>query len=130
MYALHHPELFSAAAPLSASVGPVTLEEAKVSYKRNTPDATDEQMEVYYNRHSAVALVKAMPDANKTAVRWFIDCGDDDRLSGGNAFVHMAMMEKQVPHEFRIRDGGHTWTYWRASLPKVLEFVSASFHQY
>ncbi len=130
MYALHHPELFSAAAPLSASVGPVTLEEAKASYKRNTPEATDEQMEAYYNRHSAVALVKAIPDANKNAVRWFIDCGDDDRLSGGNAFVHMAMKEKQVPHEFRIRDGGHTWTYWRASLPKVLEFVSASFHQY
>lgn len=130
MYALHHPELFSAAAPLSASVGPVTLEEAKVSYKRNTPDATDEQMEAYYNRHSTVALVKAMPDANKNSVRWFIDCGDDDRLSAGNAFVHMAMMEKQVPHEFRVRDGGHTWTYWRASLPKVLEFVSASFHQF
>jgi enterochelin esterase-like enzyme len=71
-----------------------------------------------------------MPDANKSAVRWFIDCGDDDRLSPGNSVVHMAMKEKQIPHEFRIRDGGHTWSYWRASLPKVLEFVSASFHQY
>lgn len=130
MYALHHPELFSAAAPLSASVGPVTLEEAKVNYKRNTPDATDQQIEDYYNRHSAVALVKAIPDAGKNSVRWYIDCGDDDRLSAGNSFVHMAMMEKQVPHEYRVRDGGHTWTYWRASLPKVLEFVSASFHQY
>lgn len=130
MYALHHPELFSAAAPLSASVGPVSLEEAKISYKRNNAEATDEQMEAYYNRHSAVALVKAMPDANKTSVRWFIDCGDDDRLSAGNSFVHMAMKDKQVPHEFRIRNGGHTWTYWRESLPKVLEFVSASFHQY
>lgn len=130
MYALHHPELFAAAAPLSASVGPVTLEEAKISYRRTTPDATDEQVEAYYNRHSAVALVKAMPDAVKNSVRWYIDCGDDDRLSPGNSLVHIAMKEKQIPHEFRIRDGGHTWTYWRASLPKVLEFVSESFHQY
>ncbi len=130
MYALHHPELFSSAAPLSASVGPVTLEEAKVSYRRTSPDATDDQIEAYYNRHSAVALVKAMPDANKASVRWYIDCGDDDRLSPGNSLVHIAMKEKQVPHEFRVRDGGHTWTYWRQSLPKVLEFVSASFHQF
>lgn len=130
MYALHHPELFAAAAPLSASVGPVTLEEAKISYRRTTPDATDEQVEAYYNRHSAVALVKAMPDVVKNSVRWYIDCGDDDRLSPGNSLVHIAMKEKQIPHEFRIRDGGHTWTYWRASLPKVLEFVSESFHQY
>ena len=28
------------------------------------------------------------------------------------------------------RDGGHTWTYWRASLPNVLEFVSQAFHQF
>ena len=32
--------------------------------------------------------------------------------------------------EFRIRDGGHTWTYWRTALPTVLGFVSESFHQY
>ncbi|MCH1473649.1 MAG: esterase family protein, partial [Bacteroidia bacterium] len=30
---------------------------------------------------------------------------------------------------FRIRDGGHSWSYWRDSLPKVLEFVSNHFHQ-
>ena len=130
MYALHHPELFAAAAPLSASVGPVSIDEAKINYKRTAPDATDEQVEAYYNRHSTVALVKAMPDADKTSVRWFIDCGDDDRLSPGNSLVHIAMKEKQIPHEFRIRNGGHNWTYWRASLPDVMEFVSASFHQY
>ncbi len=40
------------------------------------------------------------------------------------------MRKKEIPHEFRIRDGGHNWTYWRESLPEVLEFVSDSFHQY
>ncbi|MHB1177351.1 MAG: alpha/beta hydrolase [Daejeonella sp.] len=130
MYALHHPELFSAACPLSASVGPITLEDAKISIKRSSPEATDMEMENYYNRHSAVALVNAMPDADRNKVRWFIDCGDDDRLSEGNALIHITMTKKQIPHEFRMRDGGHNWTYWRDSLPKVLEFVSASFHQY
>jgi enterochelin esterase-like enzyme len=129
MYALHHPELFSAACPLSAAVGPVTLEDATASIKRGTPDATDAQIEAYFNRHSTVALINAMPDAQRNAVRWYIDCGDGDNLSEGNALVHIAMMKKQVPHEFRVRDGVHNWTYWRAALPVVLEFVTTSFHQ-
>jgi S-formylglutathione hydrolase FrmB len=29
-----------------------------------------------------------------------------------------------------VRDGGHTWTYWRTALPDVLRFVSEAFHQY
>lgn len=130
MYALHHPELFSSAAPLSASVGSLSLDEAKISIRRGTPDATDDQVAAYYNKYSAVPLIEAMPDAQKNAVRWYIDCGDGDNLSIGNAMVHIAMMKKQIPHEFRVRDGAHTWTYWRSALPTVLEFVSQSFHQY
>ncbi|MEJ7558481.1 MAG: alpha/beta hydrolase-fold protein [Pedobacter sp.] len=130
MYALHHPELFSSACPLSASVGPLTAADAKQSLSRANPTLADTAITTYFNRHSAVALVNNMPDEQKKAVRWFIDCGDDDFLYEGNALLHIAMRKKEVPHEFRVRDGGHTWTYWRASLPKVLEFVSDSFHQY
>ena len=64
------------------------------------------------------------------SVRWFIDCGDDDFLYEGNSLVHIALRKKEVPHEYRVRDGGHSWTYWRASLPEVLKFVSEAFHQY
>ncbi len=40
------------------------------------------------------------------------------------------LRKKEIPHEFRIRDGSHSWTYWRESLPAILEFVSDAFHQY
>ncbi|MES2454679.1 MAG: alpha/beta hydrolase-fold protein [Bacteroidota bacterium] len=130
MYALHHPELFSSACPLSAAVGPVSLDDAKRSMTRNNTSIADSTITKFYNRHSAIALVNNMPDEQKKAVRWYIDCGDDDFLYEGNALIHIALRKKEVPHEFRVRDGGHTWTYWRASLPKVLEFVSDAFHQY
>lgn len=130
MYALHHPELFSSACPLSASVGPLTLDDARKSLTRSNPNLADTAINTYFNRHSAIALVNNMPDEQKKAVRWFIDCGDDDFLYEGNALLHIALRKKEVTHEFRVRDGGHTWTYWRASLPKVLEFVSDSFHQF
>ena len=129
-YALHHPELFSSACPLSAGIGPLTLEDAKTRLRRDNPSMPDSLIVNFYNRQSVLVLVNAMPDTLKKSVRWYIDCGDDDVLSEGNSLVHIAMRKKEIPHEFRTRDGGHNWTYWRRSLPDVLEFVSQGFHQY
>lgn len=130
MYAMHHPELFSSACPLSAYVGPLNLEDARAQMKRGNANLSDTAIETYFNRHNAISLINNTPDSLKKAVRWYIDCGDDDFLYEGNALAHVAMRKKEIPHEFRVRDGGHTWTYWRASLPKVLEFVSDAFHQF
>jgi enterochelin esterase-like enzyme len=129
-YALHHPEMFAAACPLSASTGPLVLEEAKTRLMRDNTNLTDTAINAYFKRQSVLSLVNNVADSAKKAVRWYIDCGDDDFLYEGNALVHIAMRKKEIPHEFRIRDGGHTWTYWRTALPNVLEFISMSFHQY
>jgi enterochelin esterase-like enzyme len=130
MYALHHPELFSSACPLSASAGPLSLEDTKTMLEKREQKGTPEQIEAYYKKYSALALVNAIPDDQKKAVRWYIDCGDDDFLFEGNSMLHIAMRKKEIPHEFRIHDGGHNWTYWRTALPTVLWFVSEGFHQY
>lgn len=134
LYALHHPEMFSSACPLSASTGPLKLEDTKKSLQWFSPapadNIPDSLIEGYYKRNSILYLVENMPEDQKKAVRWYIDCGDDDFLFEGNSLVHIAMRKKEIPHEFRARDGGHNWTYWRASLPEVLRFVSDAFHQY
>jgi enterochelin esterase-like enzyme len=130
MYALHHPELFSSACPLSASTGPLTLADAKQNILRTNPNMPDTTITSWYNKHSTLALINNLPDSLKKTVRWYIDCGDDDFLYEGNSLVHIAMRKKEIPHEFRVRDGGHSWSYWRKSLPSVLEFISMAFHQY
>lgn len=130
MYALHRPDLFSSACPLSAYVGPLSLDELKKRLMRDNESYTDKELQPYFDRHNAVSLVNTMAEEDKNAVRWFIDCGDDDFLYEGNSLVHIAMRKRDIKHEFRIRNGGHTWTYWRESLPNVLEFVSQAFHQY
>jgi enterochelin esterase-like enzyme len=131
IYALHHPELFSSACPLSAATGPRSVEEMK-NYRLwgASDNVSTADQEAYFKKYSVLSLVENMPDNQKRAVRWYIDCGDDDFLYEGNSLVHIAMRKKEIPHECRMRDGGHTWTYWRAALPVVLEFVSMSFHQY
>jgi len=131
MYALHHPELFSSACPLSASCGPLSMEDMeRQAQRRNWEEVTEEQLKTWYEGHSVLELINDMPDDQKTAVRWYIDCGDDDFLFEGNTLAHIGMRKKEIPHEFRTRDGGHTWTYWREALPEVLSFVSAAFHQH
>ena len=130
MYALHRPDLFSSACPLSAYIGPLSIEQAKERYKNAGNQYTEAQIEAHYPQHNALSLIENMPDEQKKAVRWFIDCGDDDFLYEGNSLVHIAMSKKKIPHEYRVREGRHSWTYWRASLPNVLKFVSDAFHQY
>ncbi len=129
MYALHKPEMFSSSCPLSAYVGPLTMEE----FKSRLPEghSMDEaEIQSYFNRHNALSLIDAATDEHLKSVRWYIDCGDDDFLFEGNSLVHIALSKRKIPHEYRVRDGGHTWTYWRESLPDVLKFVSDAFHQY
>jgi enterochelin esterase-like enzyme len=136
MYALHHPELFSSACPLSASCGPLSLEDLENQMKRRGQEpGSKTEMETWYKSHSVLELINAIDTEElqkdrQKQVRWYIDCGDDDFLYEGNSLVHIAMRKKEIPHEFRTRDGGHTWTYWREALPVVLSFVSDTFHQH
>jgi enterochelin esterase-like enzyme len=130
MYALRHPELFSSACPLSAYIGPLSLDEAKKRFETSNPDLSEGRLVEYFRKHNALSMIEDLPEDKKNAVRWYIDCGDDDFLYEGNSLVHIAMKKKEISHEFRIRDGGHTWTYWRDSLPEVLAFITKGFRQY
>ena len=132
VYALHHPELFSSACPLSAYIGGLTLEDTKnslVNFSRIS-DIENYDVEAYHKRNNVLPLLENTPIEAIKSVRWYIDCGDDDFLYEGNSLIHIALRKKEIPHEYRVRQGGHTWTYWRESLPEVLKFVSDSFHQY
>lgn len=130
-FAMHRPDLFSAACPLSASTGPLTREEMKnYMQRRGMPDASEAKMNEWYEKYSVTEMVKNLPEEDLKAVRWYIDCGDDDFLFEGNALVHIALKKRNIPHEYRVRDGAHNWTYWRESLPEVLRFVSDGFHQH
>ena len=129
-YALHRPDLFRSACPLSASARPINKEGAKSYMKRRgMTDASEKQVEDWLKKYDIHELIKNMPEDKKKSVRWYIDCGDDDFLYEGNSLVHIAMRKNNIPHEFRIRDGQHNWTYWRHSLYDVLNFISIGFHQ-
>jgi enterochelin esterase-like enzyme len=132
-YSLHRPELFAAAAPLSASTGSRTVDELKNRLGETASKITEKQLEEYFSRHSMEGILDAASQETIEQIkkiRWYISCGDDDFLYEGNALMHIAFKKHEIPHEYRVKDGAHTWSYWRMELPLVLEFVSKSFTQY
>ena len=138
LYALHHPELFAACSAMSAGVrtdeeiNQMTQPEFLRRYRSALGEVKEGEKRItdFWNQNSILYLLQHLPEAQKKAVRFWLDCGDDDELLfRGNALLHIALREQKVPHEFRMRNGGHTWEYWRTGLPDALGFVSRSFWQ-
>ncbi len=130
VYALHHPELFSTACPLSAWMRADSIEALKEELNNFKIPFKKKDLQGYLDRHNPLTLLDSVPKEQLNSVRWYFDCGDDDFLYEGNSLVHIKMKKLEINHEFRIRDGAHTWTYWRTSLPTVLSYVSDAFHQF
>jgi S-formylglutathione hydrolase FrmB len=135
--ALRNPDLFAAAAPLSGAFYDentiIDMDEANWTraygqlYGRDLKGAARLTKTLYENSPIKIVETKSADELKK--VRYWIDCGDDDFLTKGNCLLHIALTDKKVPHEFRMREGGHTWDYWRTGIIPALEFIGKSFHQ-
>ena len=133
-YTLHHPEMFSAAAPLSAVTESWDKDDLTSKLERNDIRGyTTEQFNSYYQNYSIPEILSAADTVKLNAiraVRWYISVGDDDYLYEGNSLMHIAFRKAEIPHEFRIKEGAHNWSYWRQELPEVMNFVSRSFTEF
>jgi enterochelin esterase-like enzyme len=137
IYALKYPKLFAAAAPLSAVVWNDSDISLVADNMYNSLFATADKKNVKgidrinsaWLQNSPLRLIETKSIEELSSVKYWIDCGDDDYLSVGNANLHIAMTNKKVPHEFRVRDGAHNWTYWRTGIIEALSFIGNNFHQ-
>ena len=131
VYALHRPDLFSSAAPLSPAIGPTDLDDFHKWISRYNFYFNDKiETQKLLNANHPIILIEKQSKEDLNSVKWYLDCGDDDYLYEDSSLLHLAMKKKGVEHEYRVRDGAHNWNYWKGSLPKVLGFVSINFHQH
>lgn len=134
---MRHPELFSAAAALSPSTGE---ENGGLAARRQeTYDGLfaptfgrvglegEARLTEHFLNHAPIHFVRSADVDALKSVRYWIDCGDDDFLSVTNGDFHALLLERGIPHEYRVRDGGHTGEYWRSGLVPALAFVGESF---
>ncbi|MCL3780811.1 esterase family protein [Prolixibacteraceae bacterium JC049] len=135
--AMRHNELFSSSVAMSAAVRTdkqiIEMESEKYEkvygllYGPNLKGR--KRITESWKNNSVFHLMNSIDLEGLNSVRYYIDCGDDDFLIEGNMSLHLTMNKKGIKHEFRVRDGGHSWQYWRTCLPTALEFVSKSFHR-
>ena len=136
LYSMKYPDMFVACAAYSAAVW--TDEEMKARPLGNRDGlfeklfgltADKSLLTPHYRANSILDLVSTLPKEQIEKVRFYIDCGDDDFLYKGNSALHVLLRDKQIKHEFRTRDGGHSWVYWRTGITDGLKFIGESFHR-
>jgi enterochelin esterase-like enzyme len=137
MLHLKHSEIFGTAVPLSISV--------RTDEQYMTEDASgwDDQwgrlfgdlgfkgadrITEYYKQNSPFHVLSQMPTNEIAKLNMYIDNGDKEQtLCRSNEELHILMRNLNIPHEFRVRDGGHSFQYWCSALPNALRFISDAF---
>jgi enterochelin esterase-like enzyme len=134
---LMHPELFGVSVPLSISV------RTDKQYMTEEASGWDDQwgrlfgepgfkdnarLTSYYKQNSPFHLLEKMQPDDLKGLRIFINNGDKEQtLCRSNEELHILMRSRNIPHEFRVRSGGHSWDYWCSALPDALRFISDAF---
>ena len=120
-YALRHPGVFSSTCPIS---GLLDAFPSPRNYENTFAQSVID--------NSPVVILRNMTDEQLNdvrSVRWRVDCGDDDFLWQCNVDFYTLMRQRNIPLQYRMRDGGHTWRYWQTALPNILTFVSTCFEK-
>lgn len=128
--ALKHPELFVASAPLSMSF------RTDQQYMTESQDGWNGQwgkifggvgqsgearLTDYYKAHCPFYQFTDENKAKVNEVHWFFTCGDnEEQLLIAGDDLHVQMRDAGINHEYRVGDGGHEGSYWRAALTEVL----------
>ena len=137
IYSLRHPDMFAACAAYSAGI---YTEEEILNMDDNRWQRIDsilygpnlkgkDRLTKHLLSYNPFYVIKNSDPDKIKSVRLYIDCGDDDFLYKGNSTLHILLRDLKIPHEYRVRDGGHQWSYWRSGLLDGLKFIGTSFHQ-
>ncbi|NVO18888.1 MAG: esterase family protein [Bacteroidetes bacterium] len=134
---LKHPDVFGSTVPLSISI--------RTDKQYMTEDSSgwnkqwgrlfggvgtigEDRITEYYKQNSPFHLLPGLNEAQISKLNIYIDNGDKEQtLCRSNEELHILMRKLNIPHEFRVRDGGHSFQYWCSALPEALRFISDAF---
>jgi enterochelin esterase-like enzyme len=135
--ALKHPDMFSACAAFSAAIynddeiKQVSQSDWELKYGilYGPGLAGKDRVNKTFIKNNPFHIIQNADPIKIKQLRIYIDCGDDDQFSESNSLFHVLLLKKKIQHEFRMRDGGHRWNYWRSGLVNALKFIGEGFHQ-
>lgn len=118
--AFRHPDVFGNCGSLSGGVDFRAFPD-NWDIKQQLGEMKDN--EDLWNHSTVLSLVDQM----KPGQRICIDCGTDDFFLPCNQALHKALLEKNIPHDFTVRPGGHDHGYWRNAILYQLLFFTEGF---
>ncbi len=119
--AWRHPDVFGACGAMSGGVDISQFPDRWNIDKRLGAYADNKQR---WQEHSVVSLVPKLKDGQQAII---IDDGSDDFFYTVNCQLHDALLKQKVGHDFTIRPGNHSWTYWVNSLDYHMLFFAKFF---
>ncbi len=119
---LMHPQRFAAVVSLAGALFAEPPTHRKI-YKRVWGFPADA---AHWAATSPIALIRALPPRAKGVPALYLECGDDDPAGflEDAILAHQLLLERELPHELRVNDGGHTWSAWTFVTEDWLRFVS------
>ena len=137
LYAMKHSSMFSACAALSPAIRTdqnlVEMGEEKyLSFFQPVFGGGDhgtDRITDHWKRNNLHHLSIEIPADTLRTVAWYLDIGDDDFLYDGVERFHILWRDLGLEHQYRVRDGAHTWEYWRTGLPGCLDFINKQFRR-
>ena len=137
VYAMKHPDMFSSCVAFSPGIYTddqiIQMDDKEWNRLFGVVFGPDlkgkDRVKKQFTENDPFYIVKNSDPDKIKSVRYYIDIGDDDFLYKGSSYFHVLLRDLNIPHEYRVRDGNHNWTYWRTGLPEGLKFIGAEFHQ-
>lgn len=119
--AWRHPDVFGACGSMSGGVDISQFPDRWNIHKRLGAYADNKQR---WQDHSVISLVPKLKDGQQAII---IDDGSEDFFYKVNCELHDALLKAKISHDFTIRPGNHSWTYWVNSLDYHMLFFAKYF---
>lgn len=125
MLAWKHPDVFWSCGSMSGCTDITKFPDNWHIKDRLGEYANNKQVWRNHSVYNLVDQLKASP--LKPAQNIIIDDGLKDIFYNNNVAIHDLLVEKEIDHDFIVRPGAHTWTYWVNALDYHFVFFSKAF---
>ena len=119
--AWRHTDVYGACGAMSGGVDISQFPDKWNIHKRLGAYDTNKQRWI---EHSVVSLVPTLKSGAQAII---IDDGAEDFFYKVNCQLHDALLKHKIGHDFTIRPGNHSWTYWINSLDYHMLFFAKYF---
>lgn len=119
--AWRHPDVYGSCGAMSGGVDISQFPDRWNIQKRLGAYAENKQR---WADHSVINLVPTLKNDQQAII---IDDGAEDFFYKVNCELHDALLKHKINHDFTIRPGNHSWTYWVNSLDYHMLFFAKQF---